>query len=93
MTMEETFQKIVSSEELQRRFGSITDMETLKSFLDEVGCQETPERFLKYLHDMYEGEISEDEAEAVAGGVQASSVFQRVYHDYVRPVIEHVYYF
>ena len=38
-------------------------------------------------------ELPDEVLDAVAGGVQASDVFQRVYHDYVRPVIDQVYYF
>ena len=49
MTLEETYVRIVSSEELRNRYASITDAESLEIFLEELGCRETPEEFMKYV--------------------------------------------
>ena len=93
ISMEDVYQKIVFSDELKSRFSAIRDKEGLKRFLEELGFQEPPEKFIEYVKGRFEGEIPDEEVASVAGGVQASDVFQRVYHDYVRPVIDQVYYF
>ena len=71
MTLEETYSKIASSEELRRRYAGITDIMSLEDLLEELGCRESPEEFMKYVRVKHsaEGEISDAEIESVAGGL------------------------
>lgn len=88
MTMDEVYQKIVSSDKMKKRYAGIKDYDTLSSFLKELGCQETPDKFLEYVKEKCEGEISDAEVETIAGGINASDVFERVPQVIVRPVID-----
>ena len=68
MTKDETYRQIAETEELRERYAGIKDAGALEMFLEELGCRETPEEFMKYVKIKYEGEISKEEAENVAGG-------------------------
>ena len=69
MTLEETYRKITSSEELRNRYTAISDTRVLEDFLEELGCRETSEEFMKYVRVKYEGEIPDTEVENIAGGL------------------------
>ncbi|MBR4721045.1 MAG: hypothetical protein IK057_04720 [Clostridia bacterium] len=70
MTKEQTYKKIVGSEELSDRFNSIKDKSTLQSFLLEIGYDADAEDFISYVKSMYEGEVDDQTAQDIAGGKQ-----------------------
>ena len=67
-TIEELYNEINASEELKKAASAIKDKEAMAEFLKEHGCEASVEEFGKYVKSQSEGEIGDDEAEAVAGG-------------------------
>lgn len=69
MTLEETYKKIILSEELRNRYAGIADTKSLEDLLEELGFRESPEEFMKYVRVKFEGEIPDAQIEGVAGGL------------------------
>ncbi len=67
-TIEELYNEINASEELKKAVSAIKDKEAMAEFLKEHGCEASVEEFGKYVKSQSEGEIGDDEAQAVAGG-------------------------
>ena len=67
-TAKELYEEISVSEELGGMIAKLGNEEELKSFLKDHDCSASVEEFMKYVLSQNEGEISEDEVEAVAGG-------------------------
>lgn len=71
MTLEETYIKIASSEELRSRYAAITDADSLEDLLEELGCCGSPKEFMKYVRvkGSTEGELPDAQIEGVTGGI------------------------
>ena len=67
-TIEELYKEINASEELKKAVSEIKDKEAMAGFLKEHGCEASVEEFGKFLKSQREGEISDNDVEAVAGG-------------------------
>ena len=67
-TMEELYNEINASEELKKVVSEIKDKETFAAFLKQHGCSASAEEFVKFVKAQREGEISDDDVAAVAGG-------------------------
>ncbi|MBP0973018.1 MAG: hypothetical protein J5851_03835 [Oscillospiraceae bacterium] len=65
-TLAELMQEVAGSEELQKELTAIKDSETLEAFFKKHDCGATAEEFLGA---DAEGAISDEEVEAVAGGM------------------------
>ncbi len=69
-SIEELYQEVLGSEELKKEFAQAVQENRVEDFLKENGCKagkQELETFLKELQEK-EGELSEDELDAVAGG-------------------------
>ena len=73
-TIEEFYNEIVVSKELQEELKKTSD-ETLEDFLAKHGCSATAKDFIEFLKSMAEGELEDDSAEAVNGGIYHLSKF------------------
>ena len=67
-TIDEFIKEIESSEALQKELEVIEDNDAAAAFLKKYDCGATAEEFGKTLKALSEGEISDNAAEAVAGG-------------------------
>ena len=67
-TIEELYNEINASEELKKVVSEIKDKETFAAFLKQHGCSASAEEFVKFVKAQREGEISDDDVAAVAGG-------------------------
>ena len=67
-TVEELYKEINSSEELKKAVSAIKDKEAFADFLKEHGCEASVEEFVKFVNSQREGEISDEDVEAAAGG-------------------------
>ena len=67
-TVEEFIRELAESNDLMREFESLTDENEFAEFLKRYGCEASVGEFEKCLDRIYEGEMSDDEAEAAAGG-------------------------
>ncbi|MBP0973019.1 MAG: hypothetical protein J5851_03840 [Oscillospiraceae bacterium] len=65
-TLAELMQEVAGSEELQKELTAIKDSETLEAFFKKHDCNATAEEFLAVEG---EGALSDEDAEAVAGGM------------------------
>ena len=68
--------ELTGSEQLQSELKQVNDCSSLESFLKKNGCGASAAEFADFARFMKsrnqcEGEMSDDEAESVAGGVQA----------------------
>ena len=72
ISLEQFIKEIAGSAKLRREFETIRNREALDAFLEKHGCKATGLDFVKYLKSKPrgEGEISDDDAESVAGGAQ-----------------------
>ena len=71
-TIEELFNEINASEELQEEFKAIKDDDAVAAFLKKYDCGATVDEFGDYLIAQKfgkEGELSDDEASAASGGM------------------------
>ena len=66
-TIETVINEIKVSEELQKKLAEAAKNNAVADFLKELGCDATAEEFINALKPR-EGELSEDELGAVAGG-------------------------
>ena len=71
-TLEEFVEELRNSEALQKEFCTISCDEELEGFLKKNDCEATIEDFVGFMQSALvkteEGELSDEEAEAVAGG-------------------------
>ena len=67
-TIEELYNEINASEELKKVVSAIKDKEAFADFLKQHGCEASVEEFEKFVKSQREGEIGDDEVQAVAGG-------------------------
>lgn len=70
-SLEQFIKEIAGSSKLRREFETIRNREALDAFLEKHGCKATGHDFVKYLKSKprNEGEMSDDDAESVAGGI------------------------
>ena len=68
-TIEELYNEINASEELKKAVSAIKDKGALADFLKEHGCDASADEFEKFVKSQSEGEIGDDAAGAVAGGL------------------------
>ena len=68
-TLEEFVKEVQASKELEDALKQIKDKASLEAFLRENGCEATVEQFAKAMQSGDEGEIDDDAAASVAGGV------------------------
>ena len=73
-TIEEFIKQIEGSADLQNEINTVTDIEALSEFLKKYDVNGTVEDFTNSLKT--EGKISDDEAEAVAGGSWLEHIFR-----------------
>ena len=71
-TLEEFYSEIAGSAALQDELKNIQDGDALASFLSKHGCSATAKEFVEFVRSQSEGEIGDDDANAVAGGVTPS---------------------
>ena len=74
-TIEEFYKELEGSEELQKDLAQRADKAALEAFFKDNGCGFTAEEYLDHLSSLKEGELSDDESEAVAGGFDFFSQF------------------
>lgn len=67
-TSEEMFREIKDSKELRLEFSWVNDKTAMKAFLQKHGCGASAEEFAEYVRSRTEGELSDNDAENVAGG-------------------------
>ena len=67
-TIEEMYNEINASEELKKVVSAINDEEAMAEFLKQHGCEASVEEFVKFVNSQREGEISDEDVEAAAGG-------------------------
>jgi len=75
-TLETLMEEIKGSEEMQKEFWALNSKETMDAFFKKHDCDAVTEDFAAFMQAAYEkfkaeqaeGEISDDAAEAVAGG-------------------------
>ena len=68
-TLEELFNEINHSEELQNEWEEVNDKDKLTDFLKKHDCGASLEEFAAYLRQQSEGEIPDGEAQAASGGI------------------------
>ncbi|MBO4374920.1 MAG: hypothetical protein J5829_07415 [Lachnospiraceae bacterium] len=68
-TVEELYNEISASEELQKAVSKISDQTAFIDFLKEHGCEATVEEFADFVRSQGEGEIGDDAAAETAGGL------------------------
>ena len=67
-TIEEFIREIESSEALQNEIKAITNDDEFAEFLKKHDCGASVKEYTDYVKSMSEGEISDDDAKAAAGG-------------------------
>ena len=67
-TIEEMYKEISDSEELQKELKEASD-EMLKVFLEKHGCDADVKDFTEYAKSQEEGEMEDNDVEAIVGGV------------------------
>ena len=87
-TLEEFVKEINGSEELQKALKEINDKAALEEFIKKNCCGATAEEFAEYVKSQAkggQGELSDDEASSVAGGVWFDIGFGRFWVDETLP--------
>ncbi|MBP0973021.1 MAG: hypothetical protein J5851_03850 [Oscillospiraceae bacterium] len=77
-TIVELMNEVVNSPELQNELNAIEDNETLEAFLKKHDCAATAEEFLALANSDTEGAISDEDAEAAAGGMNPNNITSRM---------------
>ena len=68
-TLESLYEEVMASDELKKEFAEATGTkESLTAWLKKHDCDATLEELAAFLHEKKEGEMQDDEIEAVAGG-------------------------
>ena len=75
-TLEEFVKEINASEELKKEILALEDQASLEAFLKKNGCNATAEEFVKAMTPA-EGELSDNDAGSVAGGVMSDAQLLR----------------
>ena len=75
-TLEEFVKEINASEELKKEILALEDQASLEAFLKKNGCSATVEEFLGAMAPA-EGELADDDAKSVAGGVISGNMILR----------------
>ena len=68
-TIEELYNEINASEELRKAVSEIRDKEAFADFLKEHGCDASVKDFAAFVRSQDEGEIEDNDAEEIAGGL------------------------
>lgn len=68
-TSEEMYNELKGSKELRLEFSGVNDKNAMKAFLQKHGCGASAEEFAEYVRSQTEGELSDNDATAVAGGI------------------------
>lgn len=86
-TIEAFLREIEETAPLQDELKAIQDMDALAAFLKKYDVSGTVEDFAKALNPKAEseGEISDDDADAVAGGIQAGDFLTKVRPEFLLP--------
>ena len=82
-TVEEFIDEIKGSESLQNEIRSIKNDDELAAFLKKYDCGASVKEYADYITALSEGEIGDDEAENVAGGLSHGGPTGRVAQQYV----------
>ena len=88
-TVEEFVEEIAGSAALQDELGAVKDEDALAELLKRYNVDGTVEEFLRFVSSEAEtdaegeGAISDDDAEAVAGGIQAGDVTKQIRPEFV----------
>ena len=72
-TIEELIKKIDNSDEMKKELEAVSDKNGLEEFLKKYDCGANAEDFVKTVESLSEGEISDESAEAAAGGIASNS--------------------
>ncbi|MBR4721035.1 MAG: hypothetical protein IK057_04670 [Clostridia bacterium] len=72
-TLEEFINEINASKELQEELKNAS-CEMLDAFLKKHGCGATAKDFTAFIKSKAEGEIEDDDVEAIAGGIYSQSI-------------------
>ena len=67
-TVEEFYKELAESKELQDELKSASD-EMLKAFLKKHDCDASVKEFTEYAKSWEEGELEDNDAEAIVGGI------------------------
>lgn len=67
-TVEEFYREIAESKELQEELKAASD-EMMKAFLKKHGCEASVKDFAAFVRSQDEGEIEDNDVEAIVGGV------------------------
>ncbi len=67
-TVEALYKEIAESKELQNELKAASD-EMLKAFLKKHDCDASVEDFTEYAKSQEEGELEDNDAEAIVGGI------------------------
>ena len=67
-TIEELYNEINASEELKKAVSEIRDKEAFADFLKEHGCDASVKDFAAFVRSQDEGEIEDNDTEAIVGG-------------------------
>ena len=68
-TVEEFAKEIIGSAELQKELMALKDKASLEEFLKKNDCEATVEEFVKFIQANGDGEIDDNVAGQIAGGV------------------------
>ena len=83
-TIEELYKEINASEELRKVVSQIRDKDALADFLKKQGCEASVDEFEEFIESQREGEIGDDAATAVAGGLEGNGLIGEVTQNYYR---------
>jgi hypothetical protein len=72
-TAEEFYREISESKELQEELKEVSD-KMLEEFLKKHGCDATAKDFTAYARSVSEGELEDDGAEEVVGGIYSRPI-------------------
>ena len=75
-TLEEFVKEINASEELQKEIAELKDKASLEAFLKVHGCNATVDEFAEFVETKKEGEIGDEAAENVSGGLWCRSIMK-----------------
>ena len=67
-TINDFYQELMGSEALQYELKAIKDEDALASFLIQHGCNASAKEFIDFIQSQSDGELTDDDANGVAGG-------------------------
>ena len=83
-TLEAFVKEVGASKELQKELFALEDVASLEAFLKKNGCNATAEEFVKAMAPA-EGELTDDDAKAVAGGIIADRQLRKLQSMFPQP--------